>query len=191
VRKGVILADEQIPHHINLDPVNHFISDFKPDIMVRLGDMLDMEALQGWNNKRPQDVDWEEIRDEIRIANRILDTQDSLHKASELHFTFGNHEERLARFRLQHPEYWRKNISTMPYLMRDLKLKERGYRTHGQNDLFNIGKLYFFHGNDYSTHHTQRIWPRWKLMLSTAMSTRRRGLARLSGSRTRLNRRGL
>ena len=156
MRKGIILADEQIPHQIRLDPVNAYIADFQPDIVCRLGDMLDMEALQGWNHKKPAQIDWEEIRNEIRIANEILDRQDSLHKAKEKHFWMGNHEERLKYFREQHIEYWRKNFSTMPYLVRDLKFKERGYKVHGQNDTVPFGKLHMFHGNDWSTHHARK-----------------------------------
>ena len=171
MRTGIILADEQIPYHIpqlfdedtakknpkHKFPIEQFMEDLNPDIIIRVGDMLDMEALQGWNHRRPADVNWEEIREEIRVAKLMMDRQDALLKRSvEKHFIFGNHEERLKHFRAQHDEYWRKNRSTMPYLMRDLELKERGYLTHGQNDLFQIGKLHFFHGNDYSTHHTQK-----------------------------------
>ncbi len=157
MRKGVILADEQIPYQIDLGAVNSFLKDFQPDIIVRLGDMLDMTALQGWNNKKPGDIDWEEIRQEIKIANRIMDEQDAICKsAKDKRFTFGNHEERLKFFGEKFPDYWRKNESAVPYLMRDLRLKERGYKTYGQNQLYNIGKLNFFHGEDYSTHHAQK-----------------------------------
>ena len=157
MRRGVILCDEQIPFQINLKPINRFLKDFQPDIICRLGDMLDMTALQGWSHKKPGDIDWDEIKNEIDIANDILDEQDSIcHRAKEKHFVFGNHEERLKLFGEKFPEYWRKNGRSVPYLMRDLKLKERGYITHGQNNLFNIGRLFMFHGEDYSTHHARK-----------------------------------
>lgn len=156
VKKGIILADEQIPHQINLKPINRFIKDFRPDYMIRLGDMLDMEALQGWTNKSPEAVDWEDVRREIRIANEIFDEQDALlPRHCEKRFSFGNHEERLMHFRERHKDhtYWRKNRSTIPYLLRDLKLRERGYKVYGQNEVHSVGKLNFFHGNDWGTNH--------------------------------------
>src|SRR3990167_2209413 len=156
MKKVLFLADEQIPFHIDLTAVNKFIKDFQPDVLCRLGDMLDMTALTGWTSLSPEAVDWDSLRQEIRLANDMFDDQDALlPKGCVKHFTFGNHEERLAKFREKHKDhsYWRKNRSSIPYLMRDLKLKERGYHVHGQNEVYNIGKLYAFHGDDYGSAH--------------------------------------
>ena len=163
VRMGLITADEQIPFHLRdhngMGAVEKYIVDAKPDIRVRLGDMLDMNALQGWTRMSPEGVEWDEIRDEIAIANDMMDRQDAkLPAHCEKHFWMGNHEERLMKFRHKNrfSAYWIKNKTTIPYLIRDLKLKERGYKVHPQNDAHPFGKLYMFHGDNYSTWHTQK-----------------------------------
>lgn len=160
---GVIMSDEQIPYMLKQDRgmagIDKFISDEQPDIVVRLGDMLDMEALQGWTRLSPEQVNWDEIRDEIAQANDHMDRQDGYAKRKiERHFWMGNHEERLKHFRDKNKlsAYWIKNGTTVPYLIRDLKLKERSYKVHAQNDLYNFGKLHLFHGDNYSTWHTAK-----------------------------------
>lgn len=158
VKRGIVVSDEQIPNQIDLSPVNKFIRDFKPDYFFRLGDMLDMTPLLGWTNAKPALVDWEAVREEIRIANRIFDIQDELlPPGCEKRYSFGNHEERLMWFRKKHEgtDWWRRNQSTVPYLMRDLRLRERGYKTYGQNELHRVGKLHFFHGDEWGLNHTR------------------------------------
>lgn len=156
ITKGVIVCDEQVPHHINLKSLNRFLKDFQPDAIVREGDMLDLTPLTGWTSLSPSAVDWDSIKDEIRIGNEILDEQDSLIKPTKKLFWLGNHELRLKYFLQKHPEWARKNRSWLPNIARDLKLRERGYRVFEQNHLESIGKLYFFHGDNYSTFHTKK-----------------------------------
>lgn len=153
MKRILILADEQIPYQIDLAPIERFAKDFKPDIVCRLGDTLDMEALSGWTSKSPKDVDWGEIWDEIGQANAMFDRQDKIFQC-ETHYWLGNHEERLSKFKIKHPDFFRKNPK-LPDLMRDLKLKERKYKVHGQNQLIPFGKLYMFHGDDWNMFHTK------------------------------------
>ncbi len=159
MRIGVVLADQQHPFQIPMGGIEKFISDIKPTIKLELGDFLDCRALTGWSKRSPESIDWNDLRHEIAEGGRTLDSMDSyLPDDCEKHFWFGNHEERLAKFRLKnamHP-FWIKNKDSIPYIMRDLKLKERGYRTHGQNELYKFGKLNFFHGDNYSTWHTAK-----------------------------------
>lgn len=158
VKLALITSDEQIPYQIEqvFSSIPKFIADEKPDYQVRLGDMLDMEALQGWTRKSPSEVDWESVRSDIAIANRMIDAQDRwLPRNCEKRYSFGNHEERLMHMREIHRDnnFWRRNSSTIPYLRRDLKLSERGYKVYGQNQVHRIGKLHFFHGNDWGVNH--------------------------------------
>jgi len=161
VRKVIFLADSQIPFQIDLRYVEQFLVDEKPDVVVYMGDMLDMTALLKWSSSGMAAIDWESVREEIRIANQMLDRHQAIFakfgKPVELHWIHGNHEERLYHWRDTHTEDLRKNRSTVPELVRDLKLKERGMQVHWQNDLFPLGKLWVMHGSDYSTHHARKL----------------------------------
>ena len=161
IRKGLILADAQIPYQIDMRPVERYMVDLQPDVLFYLGDWLDMTSLLRWNSIRPGDIDWDEIRAEVDVANDMLDRHQMLLKTRwnsiEKHFFFGNHELRLYSFREANPEYLRKNRDVVPELIRDLKLKERGFQVHFQNDLVNVGKVYFTHGSDWSTFCTRKM----------------------------------
>ena len=152
VRKGIIVCDEQVPFHIDLSGVNKYIADEKPDIICRLGDMLDLRALTGWTNTAPADIDWGMVLEELAQGNSILDAQSRLHKPHDEHYWTGNHEERLEKFLAKHPAWVRKN-PWVPSVVRDLNLKRRGMKVHSQMQLVRFGDLYMFHGDDYSTNH--------------------------------------
>lgn len=156
IRKALILADQQFPFHINLEPIYKFAREEGPwDHYIELGDMLDLHALCGWTKTSPSAIDWDSVRREIALSNKHLDTMCKIVGKAEKRYSFGNHEERLMYFREkhQHDDYWRRNKSTIPYLMRDLHLRERGFKTYAQNEVHQIGRLHFFHGDDYGTNH--------------------------------------
>lgn len=146
------LFDLQIPHQINLKPVFDYQKDLKPDILVFGGDILDCEALQGYRNRTPQSVDWDEIHEEIKQCNVILDQADGISPKAEKHFWMGNHEERLTDFIETYPKF----KSIVPNLVKELHLRERGYRVHGQHELVRFGKLWVYHGDYYGTFHTRK-----------------------------------
>lgn len=156
---GIVLGDQQVPFQIPMGAIEKFIADEKPQIKLELGDFLDVRSLTGWTKMRPEDVHWQELKKDTAIGNKILDATDQwLPEGCEKHFWFGNHEERLMKFREKHKThpFWIKNRDSIPYLLHDLKLKERGYKTHSQNELHRFGKLHFFHGDNYSTWHTAK-----------------------------------
>ena len=156
LKKGLILGDTQIPYAIDLTPIYDYAEDLQPDYLSLIGDMLDMEAVQGFNHKAPEQINWEEIFEEIDVANKMLDQLDKVCPKAEKHWWMGNHEERLSKFRAMYPEYCKKNARTLPKLGRDLKLRERGYQIHWQNDLVPFGKLHIFHGLDYNDYHSKK-----------------------------------
>lgn len=155
IKKVLFLSDWQIPYQIDFEPIYKFMADFKPDIITLAGDMLDLEGLQGYWEKPVEAINWTEIFEEIRIANEMLDRIDKISPKAEKHWWMGNHEERLHKFRKANPAYCRKN-SKLPYLIEDLKLKERKYKIHWQNDLVPFGKLHIFHGLDYNDSHAKK-----------------------------------
>jgi len=157
VRKGIILTDGQIPHMMDLSAVEEFMADFQPDTLVYLGDMLDMEPLMGWWERAPGTTNWDAVHAEIDTANAMLDRHDKICKNLESrHWWMGNHEERLTKMKRAHHVWSKQNKRTLPDIARDLRLKDRGFKVHGQNDMVSFGKLYMFHGLDYNEFHTKK-----------------------------------
>jgi len=152
MKKILALFDSQIPYNIDFASINEYRKDLKPDILIIGGDFLDCEALFGWHNKSPDKINWNEIEDEFCIGNSILDSLEIESKYTEKHFWIGNHEQRVEDFTKAYSNM--KNIA--PNIIKDLRLKERKYKVHKQNDLVKFGKLYVYHGDYYGTFHTRK-----------------------------------
>lgn len=168
VKKYLHLFDAQIPHHIPAvtGGILKYAKDEQFDGVQFGGDWLDMEGLQGWEHKKPGDCDWGEIHREIKTANLILDLyQKALPNCRDWRWWDGNHELRL--------QYWLEKFGPtqryplgcqwyqdfkqiIPNLHRDLKLKERGFKTYSQQQLGAYGRLHTFHGDDYSDRNEQK-----------------------------------
>ena len=159
VKKYIHLFDGQIPDHIDLSPIESYMSDQKFHGIQYGGDWLDMTALQGWENKSPDTVDWSEIWEEIDIMNEILDKHQKILPKAERKFWMGNHEGRLYWFLEKYgpskknpygTDWYRSNKKVIPDLEKELKLKERGFKVYTQYQLGSYGKLKTYHGGDYS-----------------------------------------
>lgn len=154
-KKILFLFDMQIPYQINLSPLLKFKNDFKPDILVFGGDILDCEGLFGWHNKTLDKIMWginNKLLNEIIIANKILDSFLAHQNPRELYWWMGNHEQRLEDVRNYYPQIKK----LVPPLSEYLGLNTRGFKIYKQNDVVKFGKLGVFHGDDYSTFHTRK-----------------------------------
>ena len=162
-RIGLILADIHLrdgvkfeDHEIDLEPIFRYALDLKPTMVALLGDTLDFSALWGCTKKSPDRIDFDSVRREIDEGNRLLSHIDKMFPKAERHYWIGNHEERLHQFVKKNPDFYNKNSRGIPSLKRDLKLVERGYKTHLQNDYFKFGKLFLSHGSYYSDRHSKQ-----------------------------------
>lgn len=162
-RIGIVLADIHLKpyvkyedHELDLLPIFQYARDLRPSNIFLLGDTLDFSALWGWNKKSPDRIDFNSVRSELDEGNRLLDLIDSKFGKAERHYWIGNHEERLHQFTKKNDDFYRKNSRGIPSLKRDLKLHERGYKIHLQNDYFKFGKLFLSHGTYYSDRHSKQ-----------------------------------
>src|SRR5690349_8823634 len=69
--------------------------DFKPDIVVTLGDFVDFFNISRWS-KDPQRV--LTLADEVRTAQQMLDEVVETTPAARRIYLGGNHEDRLQRY---------------------------------------------------------------------------------------------
>ncbi len=152
MRKLISLFDVHIPENINLKPVLDFMKDFKPDIVILGGDFLHLNYFSRWAEMKPNDLAGDKFKQDIIIANKILDKIDKFAAPkAEKYYLEGNHEERIRRF-----------IEKFPYLaqvldlQRELRLKERNYKWVSYNNYAKVGKLYFIHGHYTSKYHSNK-----------------------------------
>ena len=134
--KVLVLSDIHVPFHDEnaLRVAMEFKKDFKPDIVIALGDWLDAEAASTFA-KDPSDCDFCE---EIEICNELID------RFEPNYFLEGNHEQRLRRPNIA-PEF-RRLLDPRKLL----HLHRRGitwvpYSSHPKH-LLRIGKMTFIHG---------------------------------------------
>jgi hypothetical protein len=100
VKRHFCLPDTQVKPGV---PTDHFdwigqaIADYKPDVLVHLGDHYDFESLSGYSS--PKDMEGLRYEDDLQAGN------DALRRLAKAYGSFrgrkvllrGNHEDRLTR----------------------------------------------------------------------------------------------
>jgi len=109
-RMHLIIPDCQVRPGVPLDFlewVGRYIAQKQPDVIVCIGDFADLPALSKYDvgtirgeNKR--------LKRDLDVARQAMDKltapfRDIAGYKPEMHFTMGNHEERLDRFANEHP----------------------------------------------------------------------------------------
>lgn len=161
IRKFIHLWDAQCPYEIPAltGGILQYARDERVDGVHFGGDNLDLEGLQGWENKKPGNNDWNEVWSEIFRFRKILDIwQKALPWVKDWRWHDGNHELRLKYFlekfgpssRYQKgTEWYVDNRKLIPDLHGELMLKQRGFKIFAQKQLTHFGRLSAFHGDDF------------------------------------------
>lgn len=99
MERVVVLADEQIPYHDAraLDLVYRYISDTKPDMVVELGDVLDLPQLTTKYLRRSAPP--EQLMRDIAVAREHM--VEIGRWTNRVVWTVGNHEQRLENYILE------------------------------------------------------------------------------------------
>ena len=152
VKRAIVTPDKHFPLHDGpaIKVLCKAIELIEPDIYIDLGDIGEWNAFSAWKWKRKQkppleyiipdlDKDVADVNDCMDIIDESLDKV----KCPERHFCEGNHDNWLNMF-----------VDSHPYLKeyrfdRAVKLAERGYTYHPMGKRLKMGKLYFYHGNQY------------------------------------------
>lgn len=137
VIKAVFIGDEQVPFADRAvwGRVLRFIQDFKPDLLVHLGDGLDCYSISRFS-RDPARV--HSLGAELREMNSHLDELDSAAGKAVKLYHLGNHEERLERYVIDRaPE-----LRDIPELSIShlLRLEKRGF------EVFESGHMSEFRG---------------------------------------------
>src|SRR5215472_463725 len=109
------------------------IKIFKPDHLIQLGDLADMYSVSTFDKKpgRKVDYDWE-----VEGTNEVLDQFDAANTGKK-YITLGNHEYRVEKEIGRNSPAFANRIG----LVKDLRLKERGWHVTPYKSSLKIGKL--------------------------------------------------
>jgi len=149
-KKVLTLPDLHIPYNISMNGINKFIADYKPDVIIYLGDVLDLPYFGKYDELSKVETGIR-YKPECKIARELIEEQIRLGKSSEVYYLEGNHEFRVNKYLSKHPE----GVGSLE-VPNMLKLKELGVQWKPENELLQIGELFFTHGYYYNISHTQK-----------------------------------
>lgn len=149
-KKVVALPDIHYPCNIPLGGIEKFLADYQPDILIYLGDVMELHYLSFFekNNKL---IIGDKLRKEYDEVMKLMDKHIRLSKASEVYYIEGNHEFRVRKFLESYPAGT--GFIEIPIAM---KLKERGITWIELNKWVRIGKLSYTHGIYYNMYHARK-----------------------------------
>jgi len=102
-QKVIVLPDAHYPYQdeLTMKTVLHFIKDQAPDIVVSIGDWVDMYSISKYD-KNPERAG--RLQEELDIAhNGFMDVRKAAGTAPII-YVKGNHEDRLQKYLWRHPE---------------------------------------------------------------------------------------
>lgn len=149
-RKLVALPDLHCRDNIILSSVEKFLGEYQPDIIVYVGDLLELRCLSFFDRENKLLIR-DTLQSDYDFAVELMERHKKLSKCSEMYFIEGNHEYRVRRFLESFPQG--SGFMEIPKYMR---LKERGITWSDLNKFVRIGKLFFTHGLYYNVYHARK-----------------------------------
>lgn len=115
--RALILSDVHIPYHDHgaLAVAMEFAKDYRPDVIVLNGDILDGHNVSSHPREKHGVITFEDELAECRQFLRVLRHQ---HPKAVIYYTMGNHEDRLQRFLTNQAA----DLSSLPELSLDVLL---------------------------------------------------------------------
>jgi len=127
-----------LPHNIPLNGIRAFISYFQPNIIILLGDFLNLDCVSHWIQDKHRLVEGQRLKKEYALANYELDLIKQQAPEAKIIYLEGNHENWIEQYLDKHPE--------MEGLI-ELKDHIKGVDEWvALNKLYKVGKLYYTHG---------------------------------------------
>ena len=160
MNKVLILSDIHYPHHDkpSMRAIEKFMPDFKPDILIYLGDQLDLGMIMDYWKGHIGDIKEQSIISDYEGFDEMMRRHIKLCGKPKVVFFEGNHEERIPRLIQQQPLHRKSDI----ILEKFFKFKERGIEFIPFNKIYKVGKLYFLHGVYYNQYHAKKTVDAYK-----------------------------
>ena len=150
----LILADVHLPYQNEaaLSAVEQFMPDLEPDVLVLLGDILDMTPVNHWLHSagNRQELEGKRLAHDYGLLRDKLTSWWEKCKRPEVWYFLGNHEGWVNRYVRQHPEI--ENLIEVEIQL-DVPFPVKFVR---ENHVQNFGKLYFMHGIWANKYHANK-----------------------------------
>lgn len=153
----VVVPDTHAQYYVRpvLSAITAFIKDFKPEVIVHIGDLLDNECLMAKVKTKYISFDEDDVKSldtEFFYANEVLDKIDEVApKNCQKIFLTGNHEFRADLILKRFPHF-----SKLVDYRERLQLKNRGWEWHPYLEPVKIGKLHLIHGEFYGANSVRK-----------------------------------
>jgi predicted phosphodiesterase len=139
--------------------VLQYAADERWDVVVIMGDMLDMDAVSFWDRDKPRISAHKRLKDNYDAGNELLDrivaAVRKRNRAAKIYYLEGNHEFWIQRELDKSP--FLEGLVEVPV---QLRLRERGIKWVGyQRDsqrILKIGKAQFMHGRVTNKYHANK-----------------------------------
>jgi hypothetical protein len=126
-----------------IDAVLQFASDFKPDIFIHGGDLLDLGAVSHWNKSKRKSIEGLRVVEDTRHAkDGLLAPINEVAGDAQKIIILGNHERFLLDLLEDYP-----GLEGIVDIDQLLGLTESGWTVIPQGGVAKIGKLHFMHGD--------------------------------------------
>lgn len=102
--KGVFISDLHMPDAINLSPVLKFIKDYKPNVIILGGDIIDAEGMHGVDSMPASQIDVGNYKRDIRLIRDLFQKISHVSPLSNYIYLEGNHEARYTRVARKYPK---------------------------------------------------------------------------------------
>ncbi len=142
-------GDATAPLHPAYQVVEKFILTRKPEVVVILGDFLDMGSLSHWAKGKPKLLEGKRYWADMEMGKRRLQTLRGA--CGRMEFLMGNHEDWLYKFLEEQP-----SLTGALDIRRDLGLDDLGIGFTEVNQVLSIGKLNFIHGWYTNIYHARK-----------------------------------
>ena len=159
VLRGVVLPDTHYPFHDKevVAAVTSFLMDYKPHVLIHIGDFYEMESLS------PHELESQNFKDAMRTIRRgrtlmrqFVDSSGAVYKF----FCVGNHEywfERYLEKKVPGIKEACEHIgSTMPSINSLCTFGGLDFQVIPHNEVLKLGKAHFTHGFYTNSHHAEK-----------------------------------
>lgn len=151
-KRVLTLPDIHFPLHdrASLNAVESFMADFRPDVLIYLGDQLQMDPVSHWLKDKRGILEGQRLIADYAGFNQVLDRHVSMVPNAKVIFFLGNHEDWVRQYIELHPE-----VEGMLEVEHGLRLRERGFTVVPCGQAYRIGKLWYMHGHITTDHHSK------------------------------------
>lgn len=153
--KGIFLSDLHMPEHINLSPVYSFIRDFRPDVTILGGDIIDATGLHGAEHMRADQFDMDWYERDVELLRELVTKLRGINRKTRFVYLVGNHEQRYDRLVRNFPKIFRGAFNFRRDVFDKLRIPVKWIPYKTKDSYYRIGDCLFMHGVKFPDAHAK------------------------------------